>query len=1723
MAKERAGREHVQFLRDPADTVLEAKKALAAGKPTFDDQITLLMHFARSGQWTRALEHLAAAEKLADGKPGVRWLRYAVLKSARRNEELKLIFLQEAAKLASSLANPVGTPLSLGEGRGSSEDHALRKLRDVPPISDSLYVANYLLVQASGILETNEMLTLLDALRTDFERQPAHLHSLRGWKQQRAGYLSNAGRGSEATAIYKELAEGSPRDCGVQVTYVQNLQNCQEYEAERKWIDRVLSSGAPWQPQEVNQFRDYYCQSLRAQERYEELATYLARWIEQNPENSNPYNQYLDALYYIDRSEEANMLMDRWFREGRRDDVTPAAVARLQAAITWIFNQCQNNVNYYNAYRIDQRWQKQLVATAIFFCRDKNHVSITEQIMSDWRLQQQGEASQSIRAELAKIFVENFDRLTLEEIDRFIGWLRGNDSLVTKTQWKDFAGRLLKQYEAIGSPRPEGERAELKNHFAQTVANILSFAATPDDYMAFLRRLSHEAPPKYRPSYISQLFQTLLSQPWSEKYENEAFDLLAQLGGGLSPERQLLEQIRALHQMTDRMLQARNEVKAKTIIHAEKLTRTELRKKQADQLRQTREELAARLAIEETKHRGELAIWIAAERMYLDVLLDRNLDKAAETCWKVLDAQPPKIEATADDAAVVRAELDAMLRNRYLMTLMDLTARKSAPPELVRRTLDYLDQNIARELAAQSENQQWKLLKFSLLVALDKPKDLENALNDWIKAGDADNRWRVALGYLLAEEGNLKEAIARFEAVAAADELAASEWRVLADWYLAMNRRKDYDRAKIEIYKTAEEWQLNQWISSQMQPWVNNQGQLPSHLDDEAVLAFRALLSKSANPQNYIGYQLRELYKACRDFRLLSCLAESIPGHTAGQIYPYLQSARGVIDEIREEAAVDSLVEQLVKLREKATTDVDRRAFDLLEVMTERRAAELRNQPGPHVDKAVAALQRAFKRQWSPGEERLMAEFLAALGAIPQEKLAAEQLRQLEAFYNNSKPDSQQRLDMACAWARALWSYNRRQPALDLLQSEVDRYPTAAHEKPLCEQQIFVDFISYLDQAGQYTEAVKRLEHEREQAEKTQNRDNLEARIIEVHLSALRNGGMVGDLKDAELYRAVQTRILAELPSGDAPFDARLITLLSSLYDAAHGRNIAGVSADAKTFAFKTMPPLLAHQVQQYENLVNDLCERLHQVCGPADGIAFLLDRYEHRPEWLRIRQNFWNSHGGQLNNWRREAQAAKTFDQALSDRLLKLVLDYLRNELLVRRTYNWTIISKGYGVEFWAEREDDFLRFAEEIYAQNKQNATVVVNVADYMSEGLHRYDRSIEILKAANDDHLLDEGGQWKLANLLHSQNRIGESIGILQALVEAHPDNTEYRRLLMYSYFRTNRRDDLLGLLKQSDEYFHQKDRWGEGALSMLAGSCLENQLFEQSVKYYKELIPLHERTAANRGIGDGTLSGYYGGEAQALAGLKRMPEAVEAACGAIISWGNNVPNRAQALEALRSILKSCDSLDALVATLDAQLAKTGIDNAFTRKALGQVYSQRGQYDKAVVQLRLAQELQPNDGEIYDALIAAFDGLNDQRGAIRELLAKAQFAPRDIALYKDLGGRLTKLHEDRESERAYTSIVEVLASEAESHTMLAEVRESQNRWAEAIEQWQDVVRLRALEPNGLLRLAAAEIHEKQWDAAAETVRQLRAKTWPTRFNNTDFQIQQLERQIQQGKGKH
>jgi hypothetical protein len=86
----------------------------------------------------------------------------------------------------------------------------------------------------------------------------------------------------------------------------------------------------------------------------------------------------------------------------------------------------------------------------------------------------------------------------------------------------------------------------------------------------------------------------------------------------------------------------------------------------------------------------------------------------------------------------------------------------------------------------------------------------------------------------------------------------------------------------------------------------------------------------------------------------------------------------------------------------------------------------------------------------------------------------------------------------------------------------------------------------------------------------------------------------------------------------------------------------------------------------------------------------------------------------------------------------------------------------------------------------------------------------------------------------------------------------------------------------------------------------------------------------------------------------------------------------------------------------------------------------------------------------------------------------------------------------------------------SEAESHAILAEIREKEKRWTDAIAHWEQVANLRVLEPTGLLKLTAAQIHEKQWDKARESLRKLQMRSWPPRFSDVENQIRKLEEKL-------
>ena len=188
------------------------------------------------------------------------------------------------------------------------------------------------------------------------------------------------------------------------------------------------------------------------------------------------------------------------------------------------------------------------------------------------------------------------------------------------------------------------------------------------------------------------------------------------------------------------------------------------------------------------------------------------------------------------------------------------------------------------------------------------------------------------------------------------------------------------------------------------------------------------------------------------------------------------------------------------------------------------------------------------------------------------------------------------------------------------------------------------------------------------------------------------------------------------------------------------------------------------------------------------------------------------------------------------------------------------------------------------------------------------------------------------------------------------------------------------------------------------------------------------------------------------------------------------------------------------------------------AVIRKSLGQVYRERSAIPKAIAQLQLAITLQPNDLETHRLLAECYDKQGNKEAAILALLQAAETARRDIKLYQDVGHRLAD--QPKEAERAYTSIVEVTPNESEGHALLAEIRQQQNRWPEAATQWEQVARIRALEPTGLLKLATAQVHLHQWEQAEQTISKLRAHPWPPRFSNVAQEVRELESQIRKGR---
>ena len=735
--------------------------------------------------------------------------------------------------------------------------------------------------------------------------------------------------------------------------------------------------------------------------------------------------------------------------------------------------------------------------------------------------------------------------------------------------------------------------------------------------------------------------------------------------------------------------------------------------------------------------------------------------------------------------------------------------------------------------------------------------------------------------------------------------------------------------------------------------------------------------------------------------------------------------------------------------------------------------------------------------------------------------MADEQLRELESLLHDAGPGTADRLRIGTCIAQTCWVYARADRAIDLLSESLDEYQAACGGTlPQSADESLGTLIGYLEARTQHARGEKVLLGQLKHPINQQQSYWLIERLYQLYDSAVGNDGEVSLGHGLELYRAIEKKIRHDLDTSDQNHRYSLVNRLINIYRTARNKKLAGVADDLRDFAFHHLPEVLKRQTNNYTSMVSETANVLHDIAGPRDALAFLIERIAVEPAWFRFNnQDGWSQYSWTLAQWRTEVKDLGDLEKPL----LTLVLKELRRDLQTRQQRNRVFYWKR-NQYYWGEKEADFAGTAEEAWAQEKQSGAACQYIAEYLYGGLDHYGRAIEILMDAHRRKVLAEDGLSELVGYLRAQNRFVETIPLLEPLVQRRPDNLQYRVWLMNAYFKTNHPELLTVLLNETHGYFHRDDRWNENAMAMLGRSCLENAIYRKAADYLAEAIAHRQQTASRRGMGDSVLSGYYGDQARAFAGLKKTPEAVDAAAAAVVAWGPDINNRRNALEALHAVLWSAPDLEGYVARLDKQAADSGEENPILRKAIGQVYRDRGRWGKAIAQLQIAAEVQPNDAETYQALLACYDRQDDRQGAIEAILAWRQFAPRDIKLYEDLGKRLEQIGQASESERAYTSIVETLPMEAESHGLLADVFQRQDRWENAVEQWRQVARIRSLEPTGLVGLARALIHQRQFQAAAEVVTKLNKTSWPSRFEtgpeNLPEKIRALERDLTAGR---
>ncbi|MCG8649281.1 MAG: hypothetical protein MI861_05585, partial [Pirellulales bacterium] len=809
------------IISSPLPSVRAAKLAVADGSAGVEDRLTLMAQASSIQRWQEMLEQLDKLETLVPRARGLTWVRIATLRLARQHEQARQMLMEQAAQLATRPAGEAST------------------------------LAAHLWARAGEMLDLNERLRLLAPLQLAVQDQPPGSHARLSWMKWRAATLVRLQRVSEYNALQKEIAEAAPWDTDAQRAYAESLRDLGDLDAALDWLKQQFN-----RPQHSVVFaaplRDAYATLLAQAGRAEELTAFMTEWIQTNPADAQVYQRYLHALWQEDRLDEADAVVQRWLDEGMKPEkLSPPQRERLRAAADYARGQ------RYQAHMswIEPKWLEPLERVALFFLDHEYHFDIAEGILNHHRFNDSANGDR-VFAIVSQRLLDQADQLDADHVAVFVRWCVHRHELDTEN-WRDVA-KVLRQ-------RWQDEQGEPRYSLASALLRIYETRFSPSEYLPFLRdrvaRSQEEGDEQLAATQTLFLFNTLINRRWSAGDEQEALELVSQTAASDSPGR-LMIQVGTLHRAVDALLQARVDLATMQLQetgHPESLTRSEFAAKIAEFQKSAQQGVASSLAALATKTEDpELARWVRLERIHLDLMLNREIKPTIDWCWQQLGQQPREEVAAHQIAAQddqTQQQLQTLFENRLLTIASYLAARPSTPTSHTDRLVEYFTAGAALD---GDKAAVWRTRLYRLLIVLDRTDDLARHLRVWIRTDPVPTSWQNLLARLLAERGQIDEAIALMETVEKNSLLTAEDYRVLAGWYLVSDQRQQFDRSSKAAFLAMGERAIHRWLRQQHQRWTKAAAP-PTELDEKVLLAFEALFEKSTRPERYLD-DLRDHY-----------------------------------------------------------------------------------------------------------------------------------------------------------------------------------------------------------------------------------------------------------------------------------------------------------------------------------------------------------------------------------------------------------------------------------------------------------------------------------------------------------------------------------------------------------------------------------------------------------------------------------------------------------------------------------------------------------------------------------------------------------------------------------------------------------------------------------------------------------------------------------------------